>query len=558
MVLHYNAQTKSYSLQSFGNYSHALCYVVSDWDTYNWDAYLRCDPKAEESIHEAKKDVHNFSDFSDEVFHRLFSPPEEIPVEQVKKEHQWAVNAHAALSRSENFAELSRKCLSNRYLSGVGSSSFIQKFVEEMPKPSQRLENLDELRRQSTGLKMVSKQIQQKLQELQQQQQELQDQIQQQPNQQPTAEQQHQQQQLQQQQQSLKKKEQQVQQQLQQVVEQGKAGAAAAQEFAESMDESAIAGMVQAALEAANGSVDDAQEAMDAFGWGSEPGKGGEKEIRDSIDFARRIQNNRRLKKIVAMAGRLQLAAARKQESKSLEARNAIHSVEQGNDISRLLPSSLMLSELSDEMFGRKYIEGELLQFSLGGKEKLDRGPIVFCVDDSGSMEGVKEEYSKAILLAMAWIARKQRREFVIIHFDSSVKRIDEFPAKDQNPNKLLQSVSYFSGGGTDFEAPIDRAIKLIKERKNGKQAYKKADIVMLTDGFCNVSEDWKKRYEESKKECQFSAFALLFLSDHETHYYKQYLEPITKLFDKSVQLNDRDFNKHSGDVKISETVFGI
>ncbi len=68
---------------------------------------------------------------------------------------------------------------------------------------------------------------------------------------------------------------------------------------------------------------------------------------------------------------------------------------------------------------------------------------------------------------------RKQKRAFAIIHFDSSVKRVDQFPADKQDPGKLLESVSYFSNGGTDFEEPLNRAAALIEEKLNGKQASK-------------------------------------------------------------------------------------
>ena len=63
----------------------------------------------------------------------------------------------------------------------------------------------------------------------------------------------------------------------------------------------------------------------------------------------------------------------------------------------------------------------------------------------------------------------------------------------------------YFPGGGTDFQAPIDAAVELIADKK-----LKRGDIVVITDGECQVAPEWLAELRERKEELQFSIFAVL------------------------------------------------
>jgi Mg-chelatase subunit ChlD len=58
-----------------------------------------------------------------------------------------------------------------------------------------------------------------------------------------------------------------------------------------------------------------------------------------------------------------------------------------------------------------------LMQFKLEGKEKEGKGPLIVCIDNSGSMAGEREEWAKGFALGLLTIAKKQKREFCIIHF---------------------------------------------------------------------------------------------------------------------------------------------
>ena len=81
-------------------------------------------------------------------------------------------------------------------------------------------------------------------------------------------------------------------------------------------------------------------------------------------------------------------------------------------DLGRLLPhelARLSLPELEDDTL-RRLAERQLMSREYHGTEPVAKGPVILCVDESGSMHGEKVHTAKALALAMAWVARQQRR----------------------------------------------------------------------------------------------------------------------------------------------------
>ena len=56
--------------------------------------------------------------------------------------------------------------------------------------------------------------------------------------------------------------------------------------------------------------------------------------------------------------------------------------------------------------FHRRFLDQELLQYSLRGVEEKGKGPMIVCLDGSSSMAGDKEIWSKAVTLTLLEIAR--------------------------------------------------------------------------------------------------------------------------------------------------------
>lgn len=101
------------------------------------------------------------------------------------------------------------------------------------------------------------------------------------------------------------------------------------------------------------------------------------------------------------------------------QSRDEIHTVGIGNDLSRVLPAELvqLRHPLMKGEFKPRFIEGKLMQYELKGTEKQGKGPIIVCCDNSGSMSGDREVWSKAVALALLEVATMQKRAFVCIHF---------------------------------------------------------------------------------------------------------------------------------------------
>ena len=66
--------------------------------------------------------------------------------------------------------------------------------------------------------------------------------------------------------------------------------------------------------------------------------------------------------------------------------------------------------------------------------------------------------------------------------------------------------MKYFSGGGTNWENPLDAALECIKSDKN----LKGADICFLTDGACQVGHNWLEVFKAAQKEHQFAVYGVV------------------------------------------------
>src|ERR1019366_9163122 len=81
-------------------------------------------------------------------------------------------------------------------------------------------------------------------------------------------------------------------------------------------------------------------------------------------------------------------------------------------DVGRLLPHELAKlgdDDLADDAM-RRLVERQMMCREYPAVEPITRGPIIVCTDESGSMQGEKGHTAKALALALAWVARRQKR----------------------------------------------------------------------------------------------------------------------------------------------------
>jgi uncharacterized protein with von Willebrand factor type A (vWA) domain len=246
--------------------------------------------------------------------------------------------------------------------------------------------------------------------------------------------------------------------------------------------------------------------------WGVTLGTGHRSPPGQKLELGKRLAGNEKLKKLAQMVGRMKFHALALRKKIFERSSEEILEVERGDFLNRLLPHELLTLHhpVLKKDFERRFLDQELLQYSLRGIEEKGKGPMVVCLDGSSSMAGDKEIWSKAVTLTLLEIARRQRRLFRSICFSSAdaplqVLDINLREHYEANMGKVMELAEYFPGGGTDFEKPLDAALDCLK-----KSRYKKGDIVFITDGECQVSPQWAERFRAKKDSLGFSLFSIL------------------------------------------------
>jgi uncharacterized protein with von Willebrand factor type A (vWA) domain len=266
----------------------------------------------------------------------------------------------------------------------------------------------------------------------------------------------------------------------------------------------------QAARKAAEEALADVKETSEFLeAWGSETGEVKELPFEEKIRRAELIRSSHKMRELSKLVGRFKRLALNTQKTKVKEAKTEVFDVVRGSDLDRVLPSELEgLTHSTMRLdFYRRYADGNLLLFDLKDKDKEGKGPIIICCDNSGSMEGSKELWSKAVALALLEISKLQKRNYACIHFgsDSDPIKIIEVPKGQVSFDKALEIGQYFLNGGTDFMKPLTEAVALIE-----KSEFKKADIVFVTDGECAVTDEFLERFREVKKQKEFRVISVL------------------------------------------------
>jgi uncharacterized protein with von Willebrand factor type A (vWA) domain len=275
-------------------------------------------------------------------------------------------------------------------------------------------------------------------------------------------------------------------------------------------------------------------ESIAAFSGDSNYSQETQLKIADKIQLAQRLQTSPKLQAIAELAGKKIAIAAKMQRSRVKEGRTEIIGVTTGNDLTRLLPCELVkLTEPAlFPIFAQGYIERSLLQRELISREPLAKGPIIICLDSSGSMQGQPEIWSKAIALALLSIAVSQKRHCRILHFTDIVERIDDFAGEIPDTNHVIDCIEkFYNGGSTSFTDALTGALASIQQHEQTKQA----DVILITDGLDTPSTQFIEQWQTDRKKYEFSCYGILITSGN----LGNYKGTISKLCDHHVQITD-------------------
>lgn len=193
-------------------------------------------------------------------------------------------------------------------------------------------------------------------------------------------------------------------------------------------------------------------------------------------------------------------------------AKSELVGIHESGDLSNIIPTEavLLADEETEGLFFKKFAEKKLLTFEyhsrfldsreeqitdkrLKAKEK-DKGPIIICVDTSGSMHGVPEQVAKVMCFAILKIALQDNRKVYLISFSTAIQTLELTDLRnslDAVINFLLMSFN----GGTDAEPALQEALKMLNNKD-----FKDADVLMISDFIMpNLGDTIQKEIQKAK-----------------------------------------------------------
>lgn len=242
------------------------------------------------------------------------------------------------------------------------------------------------------------------------------------------------------------------------------------------------------------------------------------KDLKESFAaLAGEMQQNPAIQALVRKLGRDYISPEKKKKNRICEMnRNEVHGIHRSGEVTRMLPSELV--NLEDDtlevLFYARLLEQNLLTYQLkgdvAGEQEEDaskaRGPVVACLDTSGSMGGEPLRKAKALLLAIAGILEKENRELHVLLFGSSGQVTGHRLAERQGVAGLLEFLQKGYGGGTYFESPLRSAIDIIE----AQPGFHQADVLMVTDRRCDLSAQFAETLKTKKEMLGFNIYTVI------------------------------------------------
>jgi uncharacterized protein with von Willebrand factor type A (vWA) domain len=238
------------------------------------------------------------------------------------------------------------------------------------------------------------------------------------------------------------------------------------------------------------------------IGWDLDQG------IWDSLDFgpllkaAAELEKEPALRRIAELLGRDYRAKSKPPVPPPLPpqahpdpepGKTEIRGVTFGAQWSEALSSELALLAFADSsvLFYRKAAEGELLSWdhftaappavtqakrSEVRQQKNDRGPLVVCLDTSGSMRGKPEEVAKTAVLALVRVALEEDRPCFLINFSATVRTL-EVTNLARNLAELIHFLEFSFHGGTDLAPALRETLRVLEDGR-----FRDADVLVCSD----------------------------------------------------------------------------
>lgn len=130
-------------------------------------------------------------------------------------------------------------------------------------------------------------------------------------------------------------------------------------------------------------------------------------------------------------------------------------------------------------------------------------------LDESGSAEEAAP-WCKAVALALLDIAMRDHRRFAMIHFSGKGHfKTDLFIPQQYDREDVLRAAELFLNGGTDYTTPLQEALRLMEE-----DGFENADMVFITDGACELPQNFRERLSQEQAKRGFHITGVLLDQD--------------------------------------------
>jgi len=265
--------------------------------------------------------------------------------------------------------------------------------------------------------------------------------------------------------------------------------------------------MTALVAQAVSAAAERAEEGQNIIGaWSDDPGDLKKSEFNTKLlDLVRK---NEALRDISRYLGRFREIFAQGKRNGYAYGRGEKYSLELGNSLSRALTSELAMlaSPKTVPLFLQKYQRKQIKQYQRREPIYKGMGDIICCLDESISTKGDPAAWGKAVALTLLEIAAESGRSFALIHFAGAGDfKTDIFRPNAYTIVNKLSAAETFLNGGTNFQTPMEEALRLMKE-----EGFENADIVFITDGECDLPQGYLETLRQKQRERRFTVTGVL------------------------------------------------
>ena len=201
--------------------------------------------------------------------------------------------------------------------------------------------------------------------------------------------------------------------------------------------------------------------------------------------------------------------------------KSEIVGIHEGDDLNNLLSSEIAFfaDEDLEWLFYTKFAEKKLLVYDFMGKspvldmepitETVEKsvgekmGPVIICVDTSGSMHGSPERIAKTLCFAILRSCLLGDRRCYLISFSTRITTLELTDLNSGLPS-LINFLSLSFHGGTDATPALDAALNMLQT-----EDFKNADVLMISDFIMGKPDDKTVELIEKQKEKKTKFYSL-------------------------------------------------